>query len=289
MTGQDIAVPTRRAQREVERAQRSRIVQNGHVGGRRSAGRDSNVRRIAVASLIWVLAVVSTATLATWAIRSAGAQLGGANTLVLPDASTSPAPPQGQVSDLSDGSIPAAAQPASVASPSASRDLTTTSRSTGTGGRGAGVTTPTAAPATASTSDDGAAVVAQGATTPATTAASTTPTSTTSSHTHAPTPTPTPTPTPSPSASSTASALPSATPSPTASPVTLTRTTVGGEVVATCTGAVVTVTATPDRGWSEVPPVAVGDGMLTGFLRGGRTVSVLVSCVAGSPEFSVSG
>jgi hypothetical protein len=49
------------------------------------------------------------------------------------------------------------------------------------------------------------------------------------------------------------------------------------------------VTATPDRGWSQVPPVTVGDGLLTGFTRGGRTVSVLVTCVGGNPEFAVSG
>jgi pyridoxal/pyridoxine/pyridoxamine kinase len=49
------------------------------------------------------------------------------------------------------------------------------------------------------------------------------------------------------------------------------------------------VTATPYRGWSEVPPVTVADGVLTGFLRAGRTVSVLVSCVGGAPEFAVSG
>ncbi len=264
MSRQEFGGATRRARREVELAARVR-----------SAG----LQRFAVGSAIWLLAVVSTATLATWAIRSAGSQLGGANNLSLPEVSTSLAPAQGQVPALSAGGyvdLPSAL-PSAEASPSESTGPSSS--------RTVAVTTTSPALAAASTGDGGGSVMPQ-ATTP--TAPTTAPTATSgapSPHTHPPTTSST---TSSPTPTKTATTTAIVAPSPTVSPVAGTQETDGGTVTATCTGTTLNVTAAPQDRWIVVAPVVEGDRVRTGFHKNQRTISVLITCVEGAPEFAVS-
>ena len=76
--------------------------------------------------------------------------------------------------------------------------------------------------------------------------------------------------------------------SPTVSPVADSRETDGGTVTATCAGTALNVTSAPQEGWIVVAPVVEGDSVRTGFHKNPRTITVLIACVKGAPEFSVS-